>query len=128
MFFYNDFKCCGSSDVCFDVSNKDERIYPCCKSLLTNSPSHHIFSVLYPFNSDRHDYLTHEEVCSYLKAYADKFHLRPHIRFESAVLNLEKQSDKWIIKYENNNQTETEQFDFVMVCSGAYGFPRQPNT
>ena len=58
------------------------------------------------------------QVQEYLESYADKFNLRPHIRFSTPVLRLYKDEDtcQWIIETKDGES----RWDRVVVANGHY--------
>ena len=82
-------------------------------------------------------YLPHALAKVYLGLYADNFHLRPHISFNTKVIKVTHSQadnkDQWKITYEKRARldqptatTETEVFDAVLVCSGHHWQPNIP--
>ena len=82
-------------------------------------------------------YLPHALAKVYLNLYADNFHLRPHISFNTKVIKVTHSQtdnkDQWKITYEKRARqdqptaiTETEVFDAVLVCSGHHWQPNIP--
>ncbi|CAB4001441.1 dimethylaniline monooxygenase [N-oxide-forming] 5-like [Paramuricea clavata] len=82
-------------------------------------------------------YLPHVLAKSYLDLYADNFNLRPHISFNTKVLQVLRSQmgnkDQWKVTYEKRpsqdeptNTTETQVFDAVLVCSGHHWQPYIP--
>ena len=73
------------------------------------------------------------ELTEYLKRYADKFALRPHIRLNTRVVRLDKSQNKWIVTYTTSSssrtqpQHQTSAFDHVVIASGAFGYPKYPD-
>ncbi|KAJ3715117.1 hypothetical protein C8R42DRAFT_681732 [Lentinula raphanica] len=61
---------------------------------------------------------------TYLKSYAQKFSLSPHIQLNTSVETVERSTDgRWKVKLSSN---EVEEFDFLIVCNGHYRVPRYP--
>ena len=65
------------------VFNNDNGIAPAYQSLHLNSEAKVTAYRDFPFPEDGPLYPDHREVRRYLEAYADKFGVRPHIRFNS---------------------------------------------
>ncbi|VDK25537.1 unnamed protein product [Anisakis simplex] len=62
-------------------------------------------------------------VMDYLRAYANKFDLYKHIRFNTNVTKLERVENKWEVTLRDGS---TERFDFAMLCTGHHAFPQYP--
>ncbi|CAF0739385.1 unnamed protein product [Adineta steineri] len=74
-----------------------------------------------------------ENIHNYLKRYADKFHLIERIRFETKIILIDKNDLKngnlpWIVKIETaSSDHEILQFDLVVVATGLFSTPEEPN-
>ena len=64
-------------------------------------------------------------VQNYLESYAAHFNLTPHIRFETAVQVVQRDTSKWKVQISTG---ETLDFDLVIVGNGHYRIPRYPDT
>jgi len=79
------------------------------------------------------NYMHHSKFLEYLRLYADHFRLEQHIRFETEVVSVEQQQDgggRWSVttrKINSTDDTETETFDAIMVCSGMQGGQIMPS-
>lgn len=87
----------------------------------------------FPLPDDSVMYPRHQELHSYLLRYAEHFKLRPHIVFNTRVVDIRKldgldeQHGKWEIHVETKDQSvKYHIFDAVMLCSGFYGGPNIP--
>lgn len=68
------------------------------------------------------------EVYDYLCGYAEKFNLNQYIQFNTKVLKVTKEQDKWKIVVKEKGQAEKEfMADFVIVAAGAFSEPHIPN-
>lgn len=78
----------------------------------------------FPMPADYPDYPSHRQVLAYFQAYAKKFKLEPHIRFNTTVKRLEQTQDhKWeITTTEGDRQT----YDHVLLANGHHSVPRHP--
>jgi dimethylaniline monooxygenase (N-oxide forming) len=64
----------------------------------------------------------------YLEDYSNHFGVMPHIRFNSAVTELEKDSSGgWVVTYNDGNSSRQESFDLLVLCIGLYSnIPNMP--
>ncbi|HYY29032.1 MAG TPA: NAD(P)-binding domain-containing protein [Chthoniobacterales bacterium] len=71
---------------------------------------------------------SHKEVFAYLKRYARRFDLLSHIRFNTRVELIERDSDGggWLIR-SNATEKMCEKFLYVVVASGRYNKPLVPS-
>jgi len=62
------------------------------------------------------------ELYQYLKGYVEKFKLGPYIQCNSEVTHLEKNGSGWQVTHQKKsaNSNITENFEFVIVASGAF--------
>jgi len=80
----------------------------------------------FPIPADFPNYLHHTKFLEYFRMYVDHFQLEQYIRFEREVLSVEQQVDgvgRWSVttrSTKDSNDTATEIFDAVMVCSGIH--------
>lgn len=67
-----------------------------------------------------------EEYCLYLERYAKKFNVFDLISFNTKVLNVKKSEDgvKWNLTSQKDGETFTEEFCYVVVCSGVHSTPQ----
>lgn len=81
----------------------------------------------YPFPPGTPLFPSHREVATYLDAFADHFHIRPRIRFNTRVTNVEpvdgRAGNGWIVRLDDGAE---EVFDAVVVASGHQGVPADP--
>ncbi|CAF1248495.1 unnamed protein product [Adineta steineri] len=74
-----------------------------------------------------------QNIHSYLKRYANKFHLIERIRFERKIIlidknDLENGNLPWIVKVETaSGDHETFEFDLIVVATGLFSTPEKPN-
>jgi hypothetical protein len=74
---------------------------------------------------DYPDYPSHEQVLAYFQAYAKKFAVEQHIRFNTSVASIEPTGDeRWAITTE---QGDREIYDFVLVANGHHSVPNHPD-
>ena len=77
----------------------------------------------FPWPEKVQDFPLQSEVANYLKNYADAFHVTEHIRFLSEVTNVSQSNHGWNITVNNL----TEQFDDLIIASGFFAKPVQPD-
>ena len=64
-----------------------------------------------------------------MNRFADKFNLRPRIQLNAEVKRLDKSGKKWLVTYTSpatQCKDKQEEFDNVVIATGAFGFPRYP--
>ena len=73
-------------------------------------------------------FLPRHLVFEYLNKYADHFHLRQHIQFQTMVLGIVRQGRRWAVTVSKSESsvTETCLFDSVMLCIGHHCDPHIP--
>ena len=98
-----------------------------CKEMMSYSD--------FPMAADLPNYLRHHEYKNYLSQYVDANDMKKYINFETEVLSVKKSDDhektgKWRVTVKGINDGDanavSEIFDFVLVCSGIHGRPKQP--
>ena len=65
----------------------------------------------------------------YLNRFADKFSLLARIQLNTEVKRLDKSGKKWLVTYTSpatQCKDKQEEFDNVVIATGAFGFPRYP--
>ena len=78
----------------------------------------------FPLPADWPPYLRHEQALEYLRRYAERFGLRPHIRFNVEITRCERQADgRWRVETPDGGET----FDALVVASGHHREPLLPN-
>ncbi|RMH22809.1 MAG: NAD(P)/FAD-dependent oxidoreductase [Acidobacteria bacterium] len=78
----------------------------------------------FPMPEDYPDYPHHSQILRYFEAYADRFDLRRHIRFRTAVERLEPAGDgSWWVTLEGG---ERRRHRAVLVANGHHWCPRRP--
>jgi dimethylaniline monooxygenase (N-oxide forming) len=70
----------------------------------------------FPFPDSAPIYPDHAQMAQYLVDYADKFNLKPHIRFNAKVTNVQQVAGgRWVVQLAD---TSYQHFDAVVVASG----------
>ncbi|WP_304516545.1 flavin-containing monooxygenase [Cecembia rubra] len=73
------------------------------------------------------DYPSHNELRRYFQAYASKFNLYPHIRFNTLIIHCKWINEgKWEVTTESAGIRNTEIFSDLVVCNGHHWNPRWP--
>ena len=71
------------------------------------------------------DFLSHFEVIEYLEAYADRFGVRPHIRFNTRVDQVDRDAaGAWTVRLRDG---QTRRYRAVLVANGHLWDPRWPD-
>ena len=106
------------------VYENDNGMSPTYQSLHLNSENRVTAYKDFPFPPDAPLYPDHRQMTQYFEAYADRFNLRPHIRFRSKVAKVEKAPDGgWMVELADGSR---EAYDAVVVASGHQGVPKHP--
>ena len=77
----------------------------------------------FPIPEHMPDFLSHWEVAEYLDAYAERFGVRPHIRFRTEVMDVRPSAGEWQVTLGNG---ETRTYASVLVANGHLWDPRWP--
>lgn len=106
------------------VYENDNGLSPAYASLHLNSENRVTAYGDFPFPEDAPLYPDHTAVARYLDAYADRFDLKPLIRFKAKVVAVERAGGgRWSLRLATG---ETETVDAVVVASGHQGVPKHP--
>ena len=105
------------------VYENDNGISPCYKSLHVNSEAKVTAYKDYPFPEGTPLYPDHLQLTRYLEGYADRFGLRPLIRFNAPVSEVRQTSAGWVVTAGDGS---VETYDSVVVGSGHQSEPRHP--
>lgn len=80
------------------------------------------------------NFMHHTKLLEYMCLYADKYDLRQHVRFNTEVITVSKSADfdnrgDWVVVSKSSDMEEsvTEKFDAVMVCTGHHVYPNDPS-
>lgn len=86
----------------------------------------------FPIPDDMPDYLSHGQVLQHFETYAERFGIRPAIRFRTTVLRVEPTADgQWDVTVaptgeEETDRTETWRYAQVIVANGHLSDPKYP--
>lgn len=106
------------------VYENDNGLSPAYASLHLNSENRVTAYRDFPFPDDAPLYPDHAAVAHYLDSYAERFALKPLIRFRSQVTAVARADDgRWSLRLATG---ETGLFDTVVVASGHQGVPKHP--
>lgn len=78
----------------------------------------------FPIPGHLPDFLSHWEVAEYLDAYAERFGVRPHIRFRAEVAEVSPSGDAWKVTLKDG---EEKRYSAVLVANGHLWDPRWPS-
>ncbi len=71
-------------------------------------------------------FYTRAQYLSYLHGYAEKFRLREHVRFDTAVEGIARLPDgRWRVAVRAGGERREHVFDAVALCSGSYNRPNR---
>ena len=95
------------------------------RSLQTNTSIGGMCFTDFPFKDNGSPYRSAVEMLDYFNAYADHFDLKPHIQFNTKVLNAKpNESNTWQVQLDDGSSRE---YASVVVASGQYTHPRLPH-
>lgn len=77
----------------------------------------------FPIPDHLPDFLSHWQVAEYLDAYAERFGVRPQIRFRTTVEDVSPIDGQWAVRLSTG---ETKRFGAVLVANGHLWDPRWP--
>ncbi len=81
----------------------------------------------YPMPDDYPDWPSGQQVFEYLSSYARKFDVMPCVRFNTAVVSIQRRGCHWETDLVSNGQQTKELFDFVAICCGTFHKPYIPS-
>ena len=82
----------------------------------------------FPIPRDYPEYPCHQKMLSYFEQYAERFDVLRFIQFQSEVQRIEPaENGQWSVTISENNQSRTEIFEHVLVCSGHHWDPLIPD-
>ena len=106
------------------VYQNDNGLGPAYRSLHLNSEARVTAYKDFPFPDGSPQFPDHFAVRQYLEAYAQRFDLPRHIRFNSRVVEIKPRGDRWQVGLETGS---VEEYDAVVVASGHQGTPMHPD-
>ncbi|AKH38341.1 MULTISPECIES: flavin-containing monooxygenase [Nitrosomonas] len=78
----------------------------------------------FPMPDDYPDYPSHQQILAYFQAYTKHFQLEKYIRFNTAVLHVEKiEKEGWRLFLSDGTWTD---FDYLLIANGHHSAPRHP--
>ncbi|VDM55954.1 unnamed protein product [Angiostrongylus costaricensis] len=77
----------------------------------------------FPPPEDWPNFMHHSKVNEYLHLYADHYHLKDYIKFNTAVKYITEEKSSFKVQLENG---EVEHFDKVILCTGHHAAPYHP--
>lgn len=78
----------------------------------------------YPFPKHYPPYPGHSELLEYFTGYAERFGVLPHVRFETEVVQVERDGPRrWRVRTGDGKE---ESFTSIMICNGHHWRPRLP--
>ncbi len=76
----------------------------------------------FPMPTEYPDYPSHRQVLAYFESYADHFGVKPYIRFNTRITQIEKiEDERWKIHADDGT---IEKYDYLLVASGHHAEPR----
>ncbi len=79
----------------------------------------------FPMPDHYPDYPSHQQVLDYFRAYADRFKLRPYIRFNTPVHQAQPLPDgRWELSFGNPRMVQV--FDYLIIANGHHSKARVP--
>lgn len=121
------FQLFGGDEPFSKITDPNVHCYPAYKSLITNTTKYNtMFSDFMPLDTKEIDFYTSNQVGEYAKAYAEHFKVMSKVKLNVHVTKLDKKGSKWVVSYKQGDAAKKEEFDNVMICTGAFGFPNQP--
>ncbi|EJW85135.1 hypothetical protein WUBG_03956, partial [Wuchereria bancrofti] len=79
------------------------------------------------------NFMSHAQMLAYFRSYANHFHLLQHIRLSHEVRRIERdekyeETGRWNVTYciINDNTTQTEKFEGILLCCGHHTIPYWP--
>ena len=80
----------------------------------------------FPMAEDTAMYPHHRELKKYFRDYAEHFGLYEHYEFDTEVVRIEPEGDRWRITSRHDQQEQTRLFDGVLIANGTLHHPHKP--
>lgn len=110
----------------WNYSNTPSETSSLYHSLRCNIPKEAMSYTDEPFPADVPCFPNHLQVRKYLNHFADKYQLRPYIRFNTRVVSAAKHEGMWNIQSYCNRRKHTQHLcHALIVCNGHYSVPNQ---
>ncbi|XP_070549418.1 dimethylaniline monooxygenase [N-oxide-forming] 2-like [Ptychodera flava] len=77
----------------------------------------------FPYPKENTPFMPHPMVLRHIQNYAQHFDLEKHIRFNTDVIDVQRNNDGkyWKLQIKDkDDKLSTEEFDYVMICTSAY--------
>ena len=103
--------------------NNDNGMSSAYRSLHINTNRRVMAYSDFPMPDDYPMFPHHSHIITYFENYVDHFGVRPHIQFNTEVLDVLRQDDGSYVVKTNKNETV---YDAVVVCNGHHWNPRFP--
>ena len=103
--------------------NNDNGMSSAYRSLHINTNRRVMAYSDFPMPDDYPMFPHHSHIIAYFENYVDHFGVRPHIQFNTEVLDVARQADGSYVVKTNKNETV---YDAVVVCNGHHWNPRFP--
>lgn len=104
--------------------NNDNGVSAAYRSLHIDTSRRNLQYPDFPTPDDWPDFPSHWQVMQYLEDYADKFGIRPHIRFRTSVTKVEPTGNEWSVTLDSG---ETLRYGAVIVANGHLWDTRLPD-
>ena len=106
----------------------DQPVQAVYKSLVLNTSRDISGFSDFPIRDTKKIFLDHWDYRNYLESYCQRFELLRHIKLKCKVTRLSKSKNKWMVHYVEtaHNKGKGEQYDFVIIATGCFKFPKMP--
>ncbi|XP_070551485.1 flavin-containing monooxygenase 5-like isoform X2 [Ptychodera flava] len=93
------------------------------ESVVTNNSKEILSFSDFPFPKEYPPFVSHRLVLRHIQNYAAHFNLEKHIRFNTNVIDVQRNNDGkyWKLQIKDkDDKLSTEEFDYVMICTSVY--------
>ena len=106
----------------------DHPIQAVYKSLILNTSRDMSGFSDFPIRDTKKIFLDHWDYRNYLESFCQHFELLHHIKLNCKVTRLSKSKNKWTVHFVEtaHDKENGEQYDFVIIASGCFKFPKMP--